>query len=298
MLLRLSHIQRLVTRRPSSLASIVASQKRNMKIVSIPIRSDNYMYVLMEERTGTGDIKANNVKALLVDPADPKALEKVSTVLEEEGAGSVDIVGVLTTHHHEDHAGGNDIVVKAIPSASIYGGKPKDGPPRVRAVTNLVADGDEISLGDSIKIKCLATPCHTQDSICYYVTDGDQKAVFAGDTLFQGGCGRFFEGTPEEMHSSLSYLGQLPDETIVYNGHEYTRGNLKFAKTVEPMNDALSRLEQLCDSNEITTGKSTIGDEKQWNVFMRLDIPAIRQATGGTDAAAVMGKLRELKNAM
>ncbi|KAG8824645.1 hypothetical protein FRC19_001367 [Serendipita sp. 401] len=84
-----------------------------MKIVSIPIRSDNYMYVLMEERTGAGDI-TNNVKALLVDPADPKALEKVSTVLEEEGAGSVDIVGVLTTHHHEDHAGGNDIVVSTV----------------------------------------------------------------------------------------------------------------------------------------------------------------------------------------
>src|SRR5450432_4172881 len=91
------------------------------------------------------------------------------------------------------------------------------------------------------------------------------------DTLFQGGCGRFFEGTPAEMHASLSYLGTLPDDTVVYNGHEYTRGNLKFAQTVDPSNSALSQLQQLCDSNEITAGRSTMGEEKAWNVFMRLD---------------------------
>ncbi|KAG8812529.1 Cytoplasmic glyoxalase II [Serendipita sp. 399] len=273
-----------------------------MRIVTIPIRSDNYMYVLMEDRRNNEgdapDVQANGVKALLVDPADPKPFDKISKALEKEEAGAVQIVGVLTTHHHQDHAGGNDIVAKQIPSINIYGGKPKNGPPQVLGVTNVVADNDEISLGDSIKIRCLATPCHTEDSICYYVTNGDQKAVFTGDTLFQGGCGRFFEGTPEEMHSSLSYLGRLPDETIVYNGHEYTRGNLKFAKSVEPLNEGLSRLEELCDSNEITAGKSTVGDEKQWNVFMRLDNTAIRQATGQDEPAAVMGKLREMKNAM
>jgi hydroxyacylglutathione hydrolase len=96
------------------------------------------------------------------------------------------------------------------------------------------------------------------------------------DTLFQGGCGRFFEGTPAEMRSSLSYLAKLPNDTLVYNGHEYTADNLRFAKTIEPDNSALLRLQALIDSNKITAGKSTIGDEKEWNVFMRLDSSAIK----------------------
>jgi hydroxyacylglutathione hydrolase len=184
----------------------------------------------------------------------------------------------------------------------------------------------------------MATPCHTRDSICYYVTKGDKNAVFTGsvnlgtfetdpttnaptsDTLFQGGCGRFFEGTPAEMHASLSYLATLPNDTVVYNGHEYTRGNLKFAQTVEPSNSALSQLQQLCDSDKITAGKSTMGEEKAWNVFMRLEsklvqyvvflpsavfmhsilctLRADRKATGKTDKVEVMEKLREMKNAM
>jgi len=122
------------------------------------------------------------------------------------------------------------------------------------------------------------------------------------------------------MCASLSYLAALPDDTIVYNGHEYTRGNLKFAQTIDPSNSALSRLQQLCDSNEITAGKSTMGEEKAWNVFMRLGsepvqyvvflpsatfmrsilcaLRADRKATGKTDKVEVMGKLREMKNAM
>ncbi|KIM32041.1 hypothetical protein M408DRAFT_15014 [Serendipita vermifera MAFF 305830] len=260
-----------------------------MKIIPVPIRSDNYMYLLAEDGSSTG----SKPKAFIIDPADPDALGKFQKV-----DNNVEIVGILTTHHHEDHAGGNSIIAKALPSIAIYGGQPANGPPQVEAVNKVVKDRDTIKLGDAITITCLATPCHTQDSICYYVTEGDQKAVFTGDTLFQGGCGRFFEGTPEEMDTSLSYLGTLPDETIVYNGHEYTKGNLKFAKTVDPSNDALSRLQQLCDSNEITTGKSTIGDEKEWNVFMRLDSEPVLKATGETEKAKVMGKLREMKNAM
>jgi hydroxyacylglutathione hydrolase len=81
------------------------------------------------------------------------------------------------------------------------------------------------------------------------------------------------------MHTSLSYLGTLPDETVVYTGHEYTRGNLKFAKIVDPSNGALSQLEELCDSNEITAGKSTLRDEREWNIFMRLDSESVQCVT-------------------
>jgi hydroxyacylglutathione hydrolase len=100
--------------------------------------------------------------------------------------------------------------------------------------------------------------------------------VFTGDTLFQGGCGRFFEGSGAEMHASLSYLGTLPDATVVYNGHEYTKSNLAFGKSVDPENAALNALQALVTADEVTTGRSTIGDEKEWNVFMRLNTDAVR----------------------
>jgi len=119
---------------------------------------------------------------------------------------------------------------------------------------------------------------------------------FTGDTLFIGGCGRFFEGTAPEMIAALSYLGKLPDATLVLNGHEYTGGNVAFAKSVEPENPAIDRLADLVKQNKITTGLTTIGDEKQWNVFMRLGSATVQHATSETSESAVMAKLREMKN--
>ena len=106
------------------------------------------------------------------------------------------------------------------------------------------------------------------------MTDAIQKehpgGVFTGDTLFIAGCGRFFEGTGDEMNAALSYLGTLPNETVVHVGHEYTAGNLAFAKKIEPDSPAIARIGALVRENKITTGLTTIGDEKEWNVFMRL----------------------------
>lgn len=100
--------------------------------------------------------------------------------------------------------------------------------------------------------------------------------MFTGDTLFVAGCGRFFEGVGSEMHAALTYLGTLPNETIVYDGHEYTKGNLAFAKSVDPANHALARLEKLIKDGIISKERTTIGDEKEWNPFMRLDSPPIQ----------------------
>jgi len=255
-----------------------SSLKSRMRIVPVPVRSDNYAYLLIDEATK---------KAATVDPYD---IEKVKAAVEKEG---VHITALLTTHHHHDHSGGNNDFAKEYPTATIYGGSD-----RSPAVTNIVKDGDTFKIGDDITVKCLATPCHTQDSICYYVQDisRGQKGVFTGDTLFVAGSGRFFEGTAEEMHSALSYLGTLPEETIAYVGHEYTKGNLAFGVHVEPGNPAFKSLQDLVENNEITVGKSTIGDEKKWNVFMRLDSPEIQKNVGKTSILEVMNELRERKN--
>jgi len=168
--------------------------------------------------------------------------------------------------------------------------------------------------------RCLATPCHTKDSICYYVTDRSlpdaAPVVFTGDTLFTGGCGRFFEGDGTQMNAALTYLGTLPNSTLVYSGHEYTGGNLSFAKSVDPDNKALERLQELVDAHKITQGYGTIGDEKEWNVFMRLGTDVVRwvhfsvrrpwridpscifysKATNRTADSAIMDELRDMKN--
>ncbi|THH32996.1 hypothetical protein EUX98_g1195 [Antrodiella citrinella] len=251
-----------------------------VKVVPVPVRDDNYAYLLIDPPSN---------KAAVVDPYD---VPKVLAAAKELG---VDIIACLTTHHHDDHSGGNNTLAKALPNVPIYGGS-KQG----QAVNHIVGDKDEFKLATDIHIKCLATPCHTQDSICYYATTSDASepgAVFTGDTLFIAGCGRFFEGSGAEMNAALTYLGTLPDSTIVYNGHEYTKGNAAFAQSVDGANPAVSeRLAQLVANNKITTGKSTIGDEKEWNPFMRLNASAIKTATGGATETKIIDKLREMKN--
>ncbi|KAJ3982757.1 beta-lactamase-like protein [Lentinula detonsa] len=256
--------------------------RRAMKIVPVPVRQDNYAYLLIDE---------TSKKAAAVDPFD---VDKVVAAAENLG---VQLVAGITTHHHFDHSGGNKEFVSRFPGVPIYGGSDK-----IPALTNLVKDQDEFTLGD-IHVKCLATPCHTQDSICYHVTHAVNKGhpggVFTGDTLFIAGCGRFFEGVGAEMDAALSYLGTLPSSTIVYNGHEYTDGNVAFAKTIEPENKALAKLDELVKKNKSTAGLTTIGEEKEWNVFMRLSNATVRKSvevSPDASASAVMDALRERKN--
>ncbi|KAL4250405.1 metallo-beta-lactamase superfamily protein [Abortiporus biennis] len=237
---------------------------QKMKVIPVEFREDNYGYLLIDEATN---------KAGAVDPYNVPKLKAAA-----ESAG-VEIIAAITTHHHFDHAGGNKDFAKEYPNAPIYGGSKQ-----VDAVTHIVKDKDTFNIGDTILVKCLATPCHTQDSICYHATSSDATnpatgGVFTGDTLFIAGCGRFFE-----------------DKTIVYNGHEYTAGNLAFAKSVDGDNPALTRLEKIVNDNKITTGLTTIGDEKEWNPFIRLDDEGIRAATGKTTNIEVIDELRRMKN--
>ncbi|WVW84727.1 hydroxyacylglutathione hydrolase [Kwoniella bestiolae CBS 10118] len=250
-----------------------------MRVIPIQARSDNWMYLLID----------SSKQAAVVDPYDAT---KISNAAKEHG---VEVTSLITTHHHDDHSGGNTKFLSLHPGLKAYGGS-KQSP----GTNVIVKEGDTFKIGQDIDVKCYHTPCHTQDSICFYVEDKKtgEKGVFTGDTLFLAGCGRFFEGTPEEMHAALTKLSTLPEDTLVFDGHEYTKGSAKFGLTVEPENEALKGLLKKAENDNCTTGKSTIGDEKGWNVFMRLDRPEVKKATGESDPVKIMGKLREMKNAM
>ncbi|KAI9671311.1 MAG: Cytoplasmic glyoxalase II [Alyxoria varia] len=247
-------------------------------------KGNNYAYLISDDQTKD---------ATVIDPANPPEVLPVLKQRREEGA--INLKSIINTHHHQDHSGGNAETLKSYPLPLIAG---RDSP----HVTSTPAHNSTFPLGSSITITALHTPCHTQDSICYYLSDSstNERAVFTGDTLFIGGCGRFFEGTPAEMHTALNeVLTGLPGDTKVYPGHEYTAGNAKFGLSITPSNPALQKLGDFAAQNKQTQGKFTIGDEKDYNVFMRLDDPAVQKATGGlTDPVAVMGKLREMKNSM
>ncbi|KAF8545395.1 beta-lactamase-like protein [Trichophaea hybrida] len=253
-----------------------------MKIHSIPMWTgshDNYAYLVIDDKTKD---------AMVIDPANPP--EVLPVLKKFIDSGSISFKGIINTHHHGDHAGGNIRILAEYPGLPVLGGKD------CAAKTTTPAHEETFKIGDSITVTALHTPCHTQDSICYFVQDGDDKAVFTGDTLFIAGCGRFFEGTAEEMHTALNkILAPLPSDTKVYPGHEYTKSNAKFCQSVLDVIH-VQKLLQFCESNSETQGKFTISDEKNHNVFMMVDDPRIQQATGQTDPVEVMAKLRELKN--
>ncbi|XP_018570449.1 hydroxyacylglutathione hydrolase, mitochondrial isoform X2 [Anoplophora glabripennis] len=252
-----------------------------MKVTILPALSDNYMYLISDE---------NTKQAAIVDPVEP------DTVLQAVKSEGVNLTKVLTTHHHWDHAGGNEELVKKSPNAlQVFGGDK-----RIGALTNEVKNGDKFSIGD-INVECLYTPCHTTGHICYYLTaPGQPPAVFTGDTLFIGGCGRFFEGTAEQMYSALvEKLGNLPDNTRVFCGHEYTLQNLKFARYVEKENQEILKKITWADERRkqgLPTVPSTIGEEKKFNPFMRVMMGAVQSHASCSDPISTMQSIRREKD--
>lgn len=254
-----------------------------MQILHIPCLEDNYCYMIIDEATK---------EAAVVDPVEP---HKILRVAQENG---VDLKLLLTTHHHWDHAGGNDKMKQLVPEIKIFGGSLDN----VQGCTNKLENGDNLSLGPHINILSLHTPCHTKGHISYYVTGkaGDDPAVFTGDTLFIAGCGKFFEGTAEQMYQSLcTTLGSLPKPTRVYCGHEYTVKNLQFASTVEPDNVRVSQKLSWAEQKRkagLPTVPSTIEEELETNPFMRVDLPEVQEKVGCKSAVEALRKIRELKD--
>ena len=254
-----------------------------MNLIPLPAFQDNYLWLLHDGR-----------RALVVDPGDA---QPVLACLQR---GRLQLEAILVTHHHPDHIGGLDALRDAT-GAAVY------GPARERIPEPLarVSEGDAVEvLGRRFQV--LDVPGHTAGHIAYYCPDVDgSPLLFCGDTLFSGGCGRLFEGTPAQMLSSLDKLAALPGTTRVCCTHEYTLSNLKFARAVEPGNTELIHYVQRCEGlrrSDQPTLPSTIGQEQQINPFLRTRIPAVAQAARAHDAAplpdnvAVFATLRQWKN--
>lgn len=200
---------------------------------------------------------------------------------------------------YRDHAGGNEKIKQLVPGIKVYGSDIDN----VKGCTHKLEDEDHLVLGADINILALLTPCHTKGHTSYYVTRGEEAdpAVFTGDTLFVGGCGKFFEGTAEEMYDSLCItLGSLPRQTRVFCGHEYTEKNLRFALTVEPENQKLLQKLSWAQNQRqarLPTIPSSIDEEFETNPFMRVDLEEIKAKFGHGCPIEALAEIRKLKDA-
>jgi hydroxyacylglutathione hydrolase len=256
-----------------------------MAIIPVPQLSDNYAYLVVDDGTKQCGV---------VDCSEaPKVLAEV----ERRG---LKLIAVLPTHWHFDHVGGNEDLVRALPGLRVYGAIAENG--RIPAQTHPVSDGDMVEVG-ALKGRVIGIPAHTNGHIAYYFPELD--AVFTGDTLFIAGCGRVFEGKAQTMVDSLRKLAALPDSTQVYCGHEYTQKNLQFALTLEPTNQVLkAKYDWTVKMRRYGkyTIPSTIGDEKQFNPFLRTDSVELRASLKKLDPlltddpVAIFAKARELKD--
>lgn len=251
------------------------------KISAIKAFTDNYIWSI-----------SNNEHALVVDPGDAKP---VLAFLEKH---NLSLEVILITHHHYDHTGGVAELLQRYPQAKVYG--PHN--PNIKDITHRLSEGDKLQINEfDLSFSILQTPGHTLDHIVFVNSD----FIFCGDTLFSGGCGRMFEGTPDVFHASLQKLAALPANTKVYCTHEYTQANLQFALSIEPNNKALldynSWVVSRRDSKQITL-PSSIERERAINPFLRCHNESVKQSLfendGNTAKSDVetFAMLRQLKD--
>ncbi|MGF1588040.1 MAG: hydroxyacylglutathione hydrolase [Pleurocapsa sp.] len=255
-----------------------------MEIKRIPVLSDNYIFVLFDPQQKV---------AAVVDPA------VAQPVIDYVAEIDAQLIAIFNTHHHCDHVGGNRQLVKYFPDLCVYGGVEDRG--RIPHQQVFLKEGDTVHFADRIG-HVFFVPGHTRAHIAYYfpsTTPEEAGELFCGDTVFAGGCGRLFEGTPAQMVNSLDKLRQLPDNTRVWCAHEYTLNNLKFALTVDQRNvDLQARYQEVQQirSRGLATIPSLLGIEKQTNPFLRWDTPALQATTKLNEPAKVFSRLRGMKD--
>ncbi|HEY2453455.1 MAG TPA: hydroxyacylglutathione hydrolase [Scandinavium sp.] len=220
-----------------------------MNLNSIPAFQDNYIWVLSQD----------DGQCLIVDPGE--AAPVLAAIAENQWQPKA----ILLTHHHNDHVGGVKELKQKYPDLVVYGPEETQD----KGTTHIVKEGDIVHvLGYELSV--IATPGHTAGHICFF----SDPYLFSGDTLFSGGCGRLFEGTPTQMYQSLQKLTALPDHTIVCCAHEYTLANMKFSMSVMPhdqaINDYYREVNELRAKKQITL-PVTLKNEREINIFLRTD---------------------------
>jgi len=253
-----------------------------LQIEPIAAFNDNYIWALHDGN-----------EAWIVDPGD------AAPVLNWLAHHPLELAGLLITHHHPDHIGGIATLRRHAPTAEVIG--PDN--PRIEGLTRSVRDGEVVTLLDR-RFETIAVPGHTLDHLAYFCRDANPPRLFCGDTLFGAGCGRLFEGTPEQMWHSLQRLAGLPPETLIYCAHEYTLANLRFALAVEPDNPALQGRNDH-DQQSRAAGRptlpSTLTLELATNPFLRGHVPAVQTRARSRepevcDSATAFAALRRWKD--
>ncbi len=251
------------------------------RVEKIPVYDSNYIYILHDTATDT---------TLVVDPG---LAAPVLEFLDEKGWA---LTHILVTHHHADHIDGVE-ELKRVTGCSVIGSALDAR--RIPAIDRTVADGDVLQLG-GFSVHVIGTPGHTLGHLCYYLPE--EKSLFTGDTLFLLGCGRLFEGTPAQMWASLCRLRALPDDTMVWCGHEYTEANLGFARSILPYDGTLATRAaqvQTLRTQGHPTVPGTLGEEKATNPFLRADQPDVAHGVNmapTSDPLAVFTELRHRKD--
>ena len=252
-----------------------------LKIHQFSCLSDNYGYLIRDEKSGA------------VAAIDTPCAETINAQLEQLGWA---LSHIFNTHWHLDHAGGN-LALKDKWACEIVG--PRGEAAKIPGIDRAVGDNDVVMLGDSAA-DIYDTPGHTAGHIIFHFAA--ENAAFVGDTIFALGCGRLFEGSPEQMWHSLQKVAGLPRETNLYCAHEYTTANAQFAVTVDPENAALAaRCSEIAEkrARNIPTVPSTLAIELETNPFLRADQPGIQRAVkmDGHDPIAVFAEVRSRKDA-
>ncbi len=258
----------------------MARTDQSLEIYQFPCLSDNYGVLIRDTASG------------LVAAIDAPSAEQVEAALQAKGWK---LTHILTTHHHADHTDGN-LALKQKHGCTIFG--PRAEAAKIPGIDKQFADGDTFKFGET-EVRVFDTPGHTLGHISYWMPEA--KVAFVGDTMFALGCGRVIEGTMEMMWNSLEKLIQLPGDTAVFAGHEYTAANAKFALTIEPENEALqARAKEIYAMR--AAGKPTLPTridlELATNPFVRVTSPAIIKRLGMTGAKhwQIFGEIRERKN--